>query len=295
MGPGGYGALRTAVEAVTRNYFAPAPGARSGVAAYAERLRIALEPMGRLPTPLYHLGNNQLHAGIYREALERPGVVVLHDAVLHHFLLGSLSHEQYTAGFIYNYGEWRRELAEELWEERGSSGTDPRYFRYPMIRRVAERALSVIVHNPGAAAIAREHGAAKVHVVPHFYEPVVIDRAESAWFRDSIGIGQGATLFGIFGYLRETKRVLPSIQAFRRLHSANPNTGLLLAGEAVSPDLRRLLESEACHPAIYQFGRLDDSAFRTASAAVDCCINLRYPAAGETSGIAIRLMARGSR
>ena len=30
-----------------------------------------------------------------------------------------------------------------------------------------------------------------------------------------------------------------------------------------------------------------------AAAAVDCCINLRYPAAGETSGIAIRLMGIG--
>ena len=28
-------------------------------------------------------------------------------------------------------------------------------------------------------------------------------------------------------------------------------------------------------------------------AAVDCCLNLRYPGAGETSGVAIRLMGLG--
>jgi glycosyltransferase involved in cell wall biosynthesis len=263
------------------------------VADYAETLRRALHPFGPLPAPLYHVGNNQLHAEIYRQALIRPGVVVLHDAVLHHFLLGSLSRAEYIEEFVYNYGEWRREQAGELWNERGSSGTGPRYFRFPMLRRLAERASALIVHNPGAAAIAREHGAKNVHVIPHFFEPAEQDRAGAAYFREQAGIGHGVTLFGIFGYLRETKRIVPSLHAFRRLHDANPNTALLLAGEAVSSDLNRLLEFEARHPAIHRVGHLEESDFRRAAAAVDCCINPRYPAAGETSGIAIRLMGVG--
>jgi glycosyltransferase involved in cell wall biosynthesis len=242
---------------------------------------------------LYHLGNNPLHREIYRAALERPGVVVLHDAVLHHFLLGSLSRPDYIAEFVYNYGEWRRELAAELWSERGSSGTDPRYFRFPMLRRIAERSRAIVVHNPGAAAIAREHGAANIHVIPHFCAAAPADSAEAALFREKIGLGQGVTLFGIFGYLRETKRILPSLQAFRRLNKTNPNTALLLAGDAVSSDLKRLLQIEANHPAIRRVPHLGKNDFRAAAAAVDCCINLRYPAAGETSGIAIRLMGMG--
>jgi glycosyltransferase involved in cell wall biosynthesis len=263
------------------------------VADYAETLRVALERLGPLPVPVYHVGNNQLHAAIYDEALRRPGVVVLHDAVLHHFLLGRLSREAYVAEFVYNYGEWRRSLAEELWEERGSSGTDPRYFDFPMLRRLAESARAVIVHNPGAAAMAREHGAKRVAIVPHFHEPEHCDPAEPILFRERIGVPQGATLFGIFGYLRETKRVLPSIEAFRRIYKTNSNTALLLAGDAVSPGLARLLQNELPHPAIRRMGHLDEKTLRIASHAVDCCINLRYPAAGETSGIAIRLMGAG--
>jgi hypothetical protein len=38
---------------------------------------------------------------------------------------------------------------------------------------------------------------------------------------------------------------------------------------------------------------MTDSDFQLATSAVDCCINLRHPAAGETSGIAIRLMGLG--
>ena len=39
---------------------------------------------------LYHVGNNALHREIYQRALTNPGVVVLHDAVLQHLLLGML-------------------------------------------------------------------------------------------------------------------------------------------------------------------------------------------------------------
>ncbi len=162
---------------MTPGYFAPPPGTRSGVADYAETLRIALKPLGPFSAPLYHVGNNQLHAGIYKEALRNPGVVVLHDAVMHHFLLGSLSRSEYLDEFIYNYGEWSRELASDLWTERGSSGADPRYFKFPMLRRLAESARALIVHNPGAAAIAQEHGAKSVHIIPHFFEPPPQDPA----------------------------------------------------------------------------------------------------------------------
>jgi len=272
--------------------WAPAPGSHSGVADYAEALTRAL---GDIPVNLYHLGNNRLHAEIYDRALREPGVIVLHDAVLHHFLLGRLSEEQYLAEWVFNYGEWRRELGEELWRERARSGTDPRYFRFPMIRRVVEASKAVIVHNPGAAAIARAHGAKELTVIPHFHDPgtETFSSEEIARLREGLGAGRTTTVFGIFGYLRETKRVMPSLASFRRLHAAGRDVVLLLAGEAVSPDLGRLLATEADHPAIHRRGHLTERELRLATAAVDCGVNLRYPAAGETSGIAIRLMGLG--
>jgi glycosyltransferase involved in cell wall biosynthesis len=286
-------------------YHAPPPGAPTGVADYADTLLNALRESApanmtierdavRADVHVFHLGNNRLHAGIYARALATPGIVVLHDAVLHHFMLGALSPEKYVDEFVYNYGEWSRHIGEELWRERAGSAVDPRYFRYAMLRRVMESARAVIVHNPGAAAMAREHGARNVHVVPHFFEPREIpDGFATARFRQSLGIAPGAVLFGVFGYLRETKRLLPSIRVFLRLHAVRPDTALLIAGEAVSGDLSRLLAMEAAHPAIHRLGHVSDADFRLAAAAVDCCLNLRYPAAGETSGIAIRLMGIG--
>ena len=101
---------------MTVGFHSPLPPAATGVAEYAATLLAALRERGEVVpgardagVHLYHLGNNQLHREIYRRALEKPGVVVLHDAVLHHFLLGSLDREAYIEEFVYNYGEWHRD------------------------------------------------------------------------------------------------------------------------------------------------------------------------------------------
>jgi hypothetical protein len=149
---------------VTAGFYAPLPPARTGIADYAAALLTAMRRHGRIDiapeqcdAALYHLGNNEQHSEIYRRALERPGVVVLHDAVLHHYLLGQLDAGEYVEEFVYNYGSWNRGLAEELWHSRAASGTDSRYFQYPMLKRIAERARAIVVHNPGAARIVTAH------------------------------------------------------------------------------------------------------------------------------------------
>src|SRR5258707_13011430 len=47
------------------------------------------DPSSLVPRPLslYFLGNNPHHAWIYEEAMETPGVIVLHDLVLHHLIV----------------------------------------------------------------------------------------------------------------------------------------------------------------------------------------------------------------
>ena len=132
-----------------------------------------MEPGARqADVALYHLGNNPLHREIYRRALEKPGVVVLHDAVLHHFFLGSLDEREYVEEFVYNYGEWSRRLAAELWRGRARSASDPRYFDYPMLKRVAERRARWWYTIRGAARMVREHAPnAAMDEIPHLFAP----------------------------------------------------------------------------------------------------------------------------
>ena len=287
---------------MTVGFHAPLPPARTGVADYAAALLTDLRGRGRVEiaparcdVALYHLGNNAQHAAIYRRALERPGVVVLHDAVLNHFYLGQLDEAAYTEEFVYNYGEWNRGLGRELWRGRAASGSDPRYFNFPMLRRAVERALAVVVHNPAAAEVVRRHApAVRVVEIPHlFVPPELPSPAQALRFRERLGVPAGAFLFGVFGYLRETKRLLQVLDAFAAVARELPQAMLLVAGDFVSRDLERSAAPLLAAPGIRRLPYLPGADFWLAASVVDACINLRYPGAGETSGITIRLMGIG--
>src|SRR5258706_8349472 len=162
---------------MTVGFHSPLPPAQTGVADYAAALLTALRKLGdvdanaaKADVHLYHAGNNQLHRDIYNQALTEPGVTVLHDAVLHHFFLGSLTEQQYVDEFVYNYGSWHTDLARSLWKTRARSATDPRYFEYPMLKRLAEQSRALIVHNPAAAKMLKMHAPdASVHEIPHLF------------------------------------------------------------------------------------------------------------------------------
>ena len=150
-------------------FFSPLPPARTGVADYAAALLGALRrrgrsrsrPRARRTSASITSATTSCIARSTRARLARPGVAVLHDAVLQHFFLGSLDERAYVEEFVYNYGEWRRGLAAEMWRGRAASGLGRRYFEYPMLRRIAEASRAVVVHNAEAARMVRAHHAAR--------------------------------------------------------------------------------------------------------------------------------------
>lgn len=240
---------------------------------------------------LYHLGNNHLHREIHSRALRAPGVVVIHDAVLHHFYLGTLMAAEYEEEVVYNYGEWARELARELWRDRSRSATDARYFEYPLLRRAVERARAVVVHNPAAGSIARAHGARAVFEIPHLVEtPPPLPGYAVERLRRELGADERTLLCGVFGHLRESKRLAGVLRA---VAGSRGKIRLLVAGEFASSDLARAMAPHLDRPGVMRRGYLSGPDFWRHAQAVDLAINLRYPGAGESSGIGIRLMGLG--
>jgi glycosyltransferase involved in cell wall biosynthesis len=287
---------------MTVGYFAPLPPAKTGVADYAEALLNALRKHGEVKiddgnadVALYHIGNNHLHGAIYDRALAHPGIVVLHDAVLQHFFLGRLTKQQYVDEFIFNYGEWTRSLAEDLWKHRARSAADPRYFEWPMLKRLVTTARSIVVHNPAAAAIVHRHAPdARVTEIPHLFAPPAVQaEVDTLRFRDHLGLGPRTLFIGLFGHQRESKRLPVVLRALDRVWKSGADARLLIAGSFASSDLERSLEGQLSDPRIRRRGYLSEPDFRRYAAAVDLCVNLRYPTAAETSGIAIRLMGIG--
>jgi glycosyltransferase involved in cell wall biosynthesis len=291
---------------MTVGFFAPLPPAPTGVAEYAAELLAALKKVAArhqsrvdvescAGVALYHIGNNHLHRTIYQRALERPGVAVLHDAVLQHFLLGTLNEAGYIDEFVYNYGEWTRGLAADLWRRRGRSAVDPLYFEYPMLKRIATVSLGVIVHNPAAARMVQRHvPEAEVIEIPHlFVRPQLPDLVDTLRFRAALGLGPRTLLVGVFGHLRESKRVPVVLRAIERARELGADARLLVAGAFASSDLERALTPLLAQPRILRTGHLPENDFWRYAAAIDLCINLRFPTAGEASGIATRMMGIG--
>jgi len=280
-------------------FFSPLPPAATGVADYSAALLPLLRSCGdvdiapqKCDVALYHVGNNTLHRDIYQRALTHPGVVVLHDAVLQHLLLGMLSSHEYIEEFVYNYGEPARELGRQLWEQRARSGADARYFAYPMLKRIATASRAVIVHNPAAAKLAQEHAPhAEIFEIPHLFErPALPSPEETLRFRESLGLTPATLLIGTFGHQRAPKRLSVVLRAFQR---AGANASLLVSGEFVSGSFENAITPLLDHPGIIRTGYLPETELWRYASATDLCVNLRHPSAAETSGIAIRMMGIG--
>ncbi len=271
--------------------FTPLPPAHTGVAHYASMLIPALAKQLELevidsppaarrpPLAIYQLGNNPHHEWIYKEAMQHPGVIVLHDIVLHHLIvemtLARGDVDGYVAALEANHGEagaaWARGRAAGLHSEMGN-------FLLPASIDVANRSRAVIVHNHYAADRLRSFGVrTPIHVVPHPYKPQnEPNRARKG-------------LIGFFGFLTSAKRAEVVLAAFHQARQTRRDIRLLIVGEA-APNIDT---SMFANEAIKFTGYVPDEEFPKYFAEVDRLVNLRYPSAGETSGTLLRAFDAG--
>lgn len=246
---------------------------------------------GEFDMALYQLGNSPAHAYIYQRALRESGVIVLHDLVLHHLVAWLTIHHGDTQGYVAAmreaYGDAGARLA-----EREVSGTEAlNRFEYPLSERVIRNARGVIAHSRYVAdAVKRIAPHVPVAQIPHEMPDMAPVTQRNA--RAQSNLPQNAKLIGTFGNLGPTKRTTVLFDAFRAVHQQFPDARLLLVG-ASSPnfDARGLLDLFGLRDATEIVGHVPFNAFHLYMAAMDVCVNMRYPTAGETSGAVLRAMA----
>lgn len=245
---------------------------------------------------LYQMGNHPGHLYIYRMLQHYPGVVVLHDLVLHHFLEGSFLRQQwdpeaYRAAFPEEIGDslLRRCLADH-WSE-----TD--HFIFPGLRTIPANSRAIIVHSEAARReILRVRPEAQVHIVPLCVGP---DRSPfrgqpSAQLKKELGLPPESLLLATFGFVTPAKRLDIVLDAYRELLRDYPNARYLIVGE-ISPyfDHRRLVRERGLEGLVWVTGHVSLEEFYGLIDAADICIQLRYPSAGETSAALLRVMSKG--
>jgi glycosyltransferase involved in cell wall biosynthesis len=285
-------------------YYSPLPPSRSGIADYSalllpalrERIEVVVAEQGkRAPdadVALYHVGNDpDAHGWIVDALNKRPGVVVLHEYVLHHLIAGITIGRGNGRGYLdameRDFGVSGRllglgvldNLLPLLWE------TQPE--RFPLSGVVLDRARGLIVHSHYVGDRARSAGyQGRLWRIPHPVWPL-----ESHVPADDVG---GAPLIGCFGYLNMNKRIPQVLQAFASLRRRLPGARLLLVGAAGERfDVGRRLERLGLTEGVQRLDYVPEERMWSLMAACDVLVNLRYPTMGETSGSVIRALTVG--
>jgi glycosyltransferase involved in cell wall biosynthesis len=287
-------------------WFCPMPPERSGIADYAAlvlpairaRLDVVVPKRGARKAPrgtdvgIYHVGNNPEAHGWIVDALRRqPGLVVLHDFVLHHLVAGmtvgrgnghgyldAMEREAGVVGRLLAHGVLDKRIP-PLWESRPED--------FHLAGEVLDQATGLVVHSQHVRDRARAAGyAGPVWTVPHAAWPVPPLAAAGIAARP---------LLGTFGNVNASKRTPQLLEAFARVRRSHPEAALLLVG-AISPgfDLDRRLQRLGLDGAgLLREDYVEEERLWSLMAACDVHVNLRSPTMGETSGTAIRALSLG--
>jgi glycosyltransferase involved in cell wall biosynthesis len=302
-------------------YYSPLPPSRSGIADYsallvpalAERVDLVVARPGRLGRPafqaggarsagaasgkvrlrrepradvcLYHVGNDpDAHGWIVAAARRRPGVVVLHEFVLHHLVSGlTLARgdvDGYLAALERDAGLVGRLLGHAVVDARIDPLWETRPQDFPLVGEVLDLATGLVVHSRYVEGRARAAGyAGPIWRIPMPAWPHA--RAEPAPV-------EGRPILGCFGHLNESKRVPELLAAFARLRRRLPDARLLLVG-AAAPRFRL----PELPDGVIRKEYVPEPELWALFAACDACVSLRWPTMGETSAVAVRALAAG--
>jgi glycosyltransferase involved in cell wall biosynthesis len=306
-------------------YFSPLPPQRSGIADYsaelipclAEHLELELfvdegvrvDPeirdrfpvhgdrafpglweRGRFDAVLYHLGNNpDFHARTWRTLTSYPGILVLHEAMVHHLVRGMTLSKGDPEGYVeemrYAYGRTGQGLARRSLD----TGIPLDVWSYPLFERAVDASLSVITHNEFTRQrVLASRPLARTSLIPHHVSLGELGSMDRDSARAALKLPPDAFVLASYGFITPAKRLEATLRAFARLKKERPDALYLLVGE-VSPHY----ELSGIPEGVILVGRTELDDFLRYMVAADVAVNLRYPTAGETSGTLIRLLGLG--
>jgi glycosyltransferase involved in cell wall biosynthesis len=289
-------------------YYSPLPPERSGIADYSALLlpalseRVDVAVVGRrswwrsprAQVALYHVGNDpEAHGWIFKALQRRPGVVVLHDFVLHHFVagitLGRGDRDGYLDAMQREAGAVGRMLAHGVIDGLVPPPWETRAQDFPLTSEVLASATGVIVHSRYVERRLQEIDyRGPVWRIPHPAWPVPDTSQDPR-------LPSGRPIVGCFGRFTPAKRLPQLLTGFARLREMVSDALLLLVGSlAPGLELAPLLDRYGLSAEdVVNLDYVDESRLWSLLAACDLCVSLRYPTMGETSGIAIRALTLG--
>lgn len=274
--------------------------------------RHAAEPFD---VALYQMGNGPAHAFLYEHLARLPGLLILHDLVLHHsrarMLLDGPAARGYAAdpssatlrqAALAEIGVYREEIrysypsqADRLADASLETVGTLLPYAYPLFRLPVEASRAVGVHNGFMArGVAEEVAGAAVARVVMPMTRVEVSAESVAKTRRRHGIAGDEIVVGCFGLLTPEKRIDSVARAVARAQALGLRLRLLLVGPAPDPAgiWKGLIELGLRDAAILT-GRVSTEELPLYMETADIVAHLRYPTARETSAALLRVLAQG--
>ena len=262
---------------------------------------------------MYQVGNSPHHDFLYPALFRHPGVLVLHDLVLHHARLFSHLESPEVRAYREDIGDsTKRESARVRLEEYRSEareaypavgddlaeialriGGGRLLYAYPLYEHLVRRSLLTIVHSGTAReeVLSSCPGADVKRVRMGVPLPTLVPREDA---RLRLGLPREELILASFGLVTPEKRISTAIRALARLEAAGVRaTYLLVGGQVAHYDPLREARELGVAENVRLVGRVAEEEFRLYAFASDLCLNLRYPSAGETSATLLGLLACG--
>jgi glycosyltransferase involved in cell wall biosynthesis len=264
---------------------------------------------------VHQVGNGRSHDFVYDLLSRVPGLLVLHDLVLHHARAAQLLESEAVLA-------WRRDPSsaaaraaarpslealrseleysypgrgDRLFEAHLGTVGDLLPYAYPLFRIPVEASRAVAVHNAFmAAAVRAEVPGSEVVEVPQpvRWEAVPAERVRA--LRSRLGFREDDVVVGSFGLVTPEKRTASVARAVAAAAARDPRVRLLVVGPVPDPaGLEALLAQAGTAGRAVVTGRvpLEDLAVHVEAA--DVVVHLRYPTARETSAALLRVLAQG--
>ena len=264
---------------------------------------------------VYQMGNGRAHDFVYEWLPRLPGLMVLHDLVLHHARAAQFLDSEPVRAWRGDPSSaaardrarpaleaWRDELeysypgrGERLFAVHLGTVGDLLPYAYPLFRIPVEASRAVAVHNAFMAAAVRNEVPGTVVVeVPQPARRVPVSRQDVLALRARLGFHEDDVVVGSFGLVTPEKRTEAIARAVARASTHDARVRLLLVGPV--PDAARLqaiLSAAGVANRAVVTGRVPLEELAVHVEAADVVAHLRYPTARETSAALLRALAQG--
>lgn len=275
----------------------------------------ALPTRAAFDAVIYQMGNAPAHDFMYDWMQRVPGVLVLHDLVLHHSYarryLESPESQAYAADPSSHEKRLKAEIKHRLYESaiegvypgKGERLKDAHFntvgdllpYAFPMFEPALMGAKAAGAHNSfmvDALKAARPDLACVQLAMP--VEPITVATTAIETLRTRLELQDTHPIVGCFGSVTREKRIETVARAIARIAEIHPNVRLLLVGPVSDSSwLTSLLERIGIAQRTVVSGRLEGEEFPAAMDISDAVVHLRYPTARETSAALLRVMAQG--